>query len=129
MHCTRGHWASCSGSIELEDTSPIHRAWTELREEIGFSENELTLIRSGDPQVIVDEMVDTRWTVYPFLFQLKSPEFEEKMQIDWEHTEFKWIDPRDLSTYRTVPSLVETLHKVLHDVDGSMVVYDREEGT
>ena len=110
MCCIRGLWAGCSGSIVPEDASPLQRAWTELREETGFTENELTLVRSGKALFLVDEAVDTRWTVYPFLFQLKAPEFETRVQIDWEHTEFKWIHPKELSTYQTVPALVETLH-------------------
>jgi len=125
-HCTRGYWASCSGSIKLDDASPLQRAREELREETGFTENELTLIRSGKAQVIIDETINTKWTVYPFLFQLESPEFEHMMQIDWEHTEFKWIHPRELSAYQTVPWLEETLHCVLQDDNASRAVHGGE---
>lgn len=107
--------------MELQDTNPLTRAWTELQEETGLTENELDLIRSGQAQVLVDESIDTKWTVHPFLFQLKSPEFENKLQINWEHTEFKWIHPKDLSVYQTVPLLMETLRHVLHDVCTSRV--------
>lgn len=99
--------------MEGQDASPLERAQKELREETGFTENDLTLIRSGKPQVLVDQTVDIRWIIYPFLFQLKSPELERKMRINWEHTEFRWIHPRQLSNYQTVPALEETLHHVL----------------
>jgi 8-oxo-dGTP pyrophosphatase MutT (NUDIX family) len=114
--------------MEVDDASPLQRARKELREETGFTENELTLIRSGKAQVIIDETIDTKWIVYPFLFQLESPEAEDRLQIDWEHTEFKWIHPNELSAYQTVPRLEETLHYVLQDADGSRAVDDEEGG-
>jgi 8-oxo-dGTP pyrophosphatase MutT (NUDIX family) len=100
--------------MEVQDANPLERARKELHEETGFTENEVTLIRSGNVQVLVDETINTKWIIHPFLFQLKSPEFESRMQINWEHTEFKWINPKELSAYQTVPSLVETLDRVLH---------------
>lgn len=109
----RNCWASCSGSIEPDDTNPLARAWTELREETQLTNVELDLIRSGEPQVLKDQKLDTQWTVYPFLFEMRSPESETRLRIDWEHTEFKWIDPKDLSMENTVPSLKETLQTVL----------------
>jgi 8-oxo-dGTP pyrophosphatase MutT (NUDIX family) len=99
--------------MEVQDASPLERAYKELREETGFTENDLTLIRSVQPQVVVDQTIDTRWTIYPFLFQLNSPDLERRMRINWEHTEFRWIHPMQLSTYQIVPALEETLHRVL----------------
>lgn len=37
----------------------------------------------------------------------------DKIKIDWEHKETKWIDPEDIGSYQTVPKLKETLERVL----------------
>jgi hypothetical protein len=73
----------------------------------------LNLLCSGDPQTLTDADLGIQWTIYPFLFEMKSADFESKVKLDWEHTEFKWIHPKDLSGYKTVPSLEETLQRVM----------------
>lgn len=40
---------------------------------------------------------------------MKNP---DKIVIDWEHKEAKWIDPKDIAKYETVPGLKETLERV-----------------
>ena len=44
------------------------------------------------------------WVVYPFLFHIGK---RDKIQLDWEHTEFRWIKPSDLKEYDTVPRFKE----------------------
>ena len=111
--CDREHWASCSGSIDPADHNPLDRAWIELREETQLTTEELSLLCSGEPQTLTDVGLDTQWTVYPFLFEMKSPEFESRVKFDWEPTEFNWIQPGKLGDYLTVPSLNETLQCVM----------------
>jgi len=60
--------------------------------------------------VINDEDLGTKWVVHPFLFQVNTP---EKVKIDWEHKEYKWIDPVDIDKYDTVPGLKNTLERVI----------------
>ena len=111
--CYREHWASCSGAIEPGDTNPLERAWAELREETGLTPEELHLLCSGQPQRITDAGIDTQWTIYPFLFEIKAPDIASTVKLDWEHTEYRWIVSEDLSEYQTVPSLEETLQRVV----------------
>ena len=61
--------------------------------------------------IIEDEELSARWVVHPFLFHVDSP---EKVKIDWEHKEIKWIDPADTGKYDTVPGLKNTLARVMH---------------
>jgi hypothetical protein len=35
------------------------------------------------------------------------------VKIDWEHKEYRWINPVDIDTYDTVPGLKNTLERVL----------------
>ena len=50
-----------------------------------------------------------RWIVHSFRFQVMEP---EKIEMDWEHTELRWIAPEDISKYPTVPKLLETWERV-----------------
>jgi len=50
------------------------------------------------------------WRIHPFLFKISSP---KKIKLDWEHTEYRWINPDELCDYDTVPYLCETLQTVL----------------
>lgn len=102
----RGRWAGVSGYIE---TTPEEQALVEIAEETGLSEEDLKLIRKGEPLSVEDEELGTRWIVHPFLFQIKDP---DRIKLDWEHKELKWIDPGDIDSYNTVPMLGETFDRV-----------------
>jgi nicotinamide-nucleotide amidase len=100
-------WAGVSGYVEAE---PLEQAYSEIREETGLFKSTVKLITSGKPVEVVDKKLHTKWIVHPFLFHVTDP---ERLKIDWEHTEFKWIKPRDLSKYNTVPGLTRALNSVL----------------
>jgi 8-oxo-dGTP diphosphatase len=51
-----------------------------------------------------------KWIVHPFRFQVMKP---EKIEMDWEHTELRWVDPEDIAKYETVPKLLETWERVV----------------
>jgi PncC family amidohydrolase len=100
-------WAGVSGYIE---TDPLDQAYTEIREETGLFKNNIRLVTEGKTVEVVDEQLHRKWIVHPFLFHVLDP---DKILIDWEHTECKWIKPRDLSTYTTVPGLDRALRSVM----------------
>lgn len=100
-------WAGVSGFVETE---PLDQAYTEIREETGLFKSSIKLIQAGKPVEIIDNDLHRKWIVHPFLFHVTDP---ERLKIDWEHTEFKWIKPRDLSKYKTVPGLNTALGSVL----------------
>lgn len=100
-------WAGVSGYIETE---PLDQAYTEIREETGLFKSTVKLIKQGQPLEIIDRELNRKWVVHPFLFHVTDP---ERLKIDWEHTECKWINPNDLSRYQTVPGLKQALDSVL----------------
>jgi len=104
----RGRWAGVSGYIE-EGNSPYEQALEEIREETGLGDEDIQLVREGEPLEVIDEEIGRKWIVHPFRFRVIRP---EKMEIDWEHTEMKWIDPEEIEKYETVPNLVETWERV-----------------
>ena len=106
----RGKWSAVSGYLEGNE-QPIHRAVTEIREEVGLSGEQIDLIRVGDILRALDEETDTVWVVLPFLFEAKST----TVHLDWENTEYRWVDQKSLSSYQTVPKLNETFDRVSFD--------------
>ena len=103
-----GHWAGVSGSIEA-DRTPEQQARVEIREETGLTDDDLRLVATGEPLVVDDATTGHRWIVHPFRFVVLHP---ERIRLDWEHVELRWIDPADLAEFETVPNLPETWARV-----------------
>ncbi len=103
----KGKWAAVSGYLEGSET-PLQRAQTEIREEVGIESDQISLIRAGEALRAFDEQTAIVWTVYPFLFEALSRE----IRLGWENTEYKWIEPYELGWYATVPKLKETFDRV-----------------
>lgn len=104
----KGRWAGVSGYLE-EGHTPLEQAMQEIEEETGLGAEDVELAKEGQPLEVVDEGLGWRWVVHPFRFSVTTP---EKIGIDWEHTELKWIAPDDMSEYETVPKLREVWKRV-----------------
>ena len=103
----QGKWAGVSGYVE---SPPDEQAVIEIREETRLDAGDIRLLKTGEPLIIDDEDLNTRWIVHPFLFHVSTP---EKVKIDWEHKEYRWINSADIDAYDTVPGLKKTLERVL----------------
>ena len=103
----QGRWAGVSGYMESSDDE---QALTEISEETGLTVDDITLIKKGEPLEIEDKTLGVRWVVHPYLFAITD---RNKIKIDWEHKELKWIKPAEIADYPTVPNLKETLERVL----------------
>ena len=104
----QGRWAGVSGY--LESSRPLEQAYTELAEEAGLSREDVTFLCAGAPLSVTDNDLGVRWVVHPFLFRLERP---EKLRLDREHTECRWLAPAKIRSLDTVPMLYETLVRVL----------------
>ena len=102
----QGRWAGVSGYL---DKTADEQALKEIREEASLCEEDLILIKKGKPLSIKDEELGIKWVVYPYLFHVKD---RGRIKTDWEHKEMRWIDPKDIDRYQTVPRLKETLDRV-----------------
>ena len=103
----RGLWATVSGYLEAE--SPLEQAYREIEEEVGLGRGDVRLLAQEEPFVVPDATIDTRWTVHAFLFETLRP---ERLRLDWEHTESRWVRPEELPDLETVPALAEALARV-----------------
>ncbi|KAJ5960825.1 uncharacterized protein N7479_007975 [Penicillium vulpinum] len=119
----QNHLAPISGSIESHET-PVAAAWRELKEETTLTQQDLELWRQGKPYTFRDPSLRRQWTIFPFLFRLKSTweggRGMEGVEIDWEHVSWQWYSPeaiQDDEKFGGVPRLKESLRRVLFESD------------
>lgn len=105
----KGLWSGVSGIIENNE-NPINRAKIEIFEEIGIREKEIRLIKKLEKMKISSQQYKNHeWEIFPFLFETKN----RNIELNWENSEFKWILPKELKNYQTVPSLEKILLNLL----------------
>jgi 8-oxo-dGTP diphosphatase len=104
----KGKWAAISGYIEMS-TDPLRQAMKEVEEETGLSNENVRVLRVGQPLEVVDPYnQNTTWIVHPYFFRTNT----NVVKLDWEHDKYLWINPQEISNYDTVPKLRETLDSV-----------------
>ena len=105
----KGLWAGISGIIEKNE-EPLKRAKIEIFEEVGITEDIITLVKSAEKMKIDSPQYENHeWEIFPFLFEAKNP----TIKLNWENSEFKWINVEELENYETVPSLQKVLFNLL----------------
>lgn len=105
----RGKWNSVAGFVD--ELVPIeNKILEELREELGILPDNIGDIRIGKIYEFLDEDLNKTWIIIPCLARLKR---EPEIKLDWEHTDFKWIDPDRIGDYDIVANLEESLRLAL----------------
>ncbi|GKS66744.1 hypothetical protein YTPLAS73_02910 [Nitrosarchaeum sp.] len=105
----KGLWAGISGIIEKNET-PLTRAKIEIYEETGIQEDKIKLIKSAEKlRVNSPQYENHEWEIFPFLFEAKNPE----IKLNWENSEYLWIELDELKNYKSVPSLEKVLQNLL----------------
>ena len=103
-------WAGVSGIIEKDDISPLSRAKIEIFEETGIKQEQINLLKkSQQMKIISSQYKNHEWNIFPFLFKVENP----KIKLNWENSEFEWINPSNIVNYQTVPSLEKILFNLL----------------
>ena len=102
-------WAGISGIIENNET-PLTRAKIEIFEEAGIREEQIELLKAVQQiKISSPQYKNHEWNIFPFLFKAKNPE----IKLNWENSEFKWIEPNEIKNYKTVPDLEKILFSLL----------------
>ena len=105
----KGLWAGISGIIENNEI-PLQRAKIEIFEEVGITEEKIKLIKSAkEMRINAPQYKNHEWEVFPFLFESEKPD----VSLNWENSEFRWIEVQELKNYNTVPSLEKVLFNLL----------------
>lgn len=105
----QGLWNAVAGYLD-EPRSLEEKAHKELREELGITANIIRQTKLGQPYELNDVKAQKIWVIFPVLVELNK---KPVIKLDWEHTDFKWIDPIDLKSFDIVPNLDKTLDRVL----------------
>ena len=98
-------WGGVSGIIENNE-QPLKRAIIEIFEEVGLAEHEINLLKEGKEMDIISPQYKNHiWHIFPFLFGVSNIE----LQLNWENSDFKWIQIEEIKKFETVPSLEKVL--------------------
>ncbi|NNM02280.1 MAG: NUDIX domain-containing protein [Nitrosopumilus sp.] len=105
----KGLWAGVSGIIENNE-EPLKRAKIEIFEEVGIAEDKIKLVKSADGMKVHSPQYENHeWEIYPFLFEAENP----TVKLNWENSQYEWINIEELEKYETVPSLQKVLFNLL----------------
>ena len=105
----KGLWSGVSGIIENNE-KPRDRAVIEIFEEVGIEKGKISLIKTIEKIKISSPQYENHeWEVFSFLFKTN----ETKIKLNWENSEFKWIELDELKNYETVTSLEKILLNLL----------------
>lgn len=102
----QGLWSGISGYLEGD---PDRHFRVELAEETSLTDKDYALVRKAPPVAVTDREQGREWDVYPFICEVHNP---ERIRLDWENTELKWVAPMDISDLPTVPGLWEVYVRV-----------------
>lgn len=96
-------WAGISGYLEPSEDL-LSRALVEIYEETKINGKELILDKILN-QITINIKPDLTLIIQPFYFLSST----RTLLLNWEHTEFRWINSYDLDNYKFVPMLKEIL--------------------
>ncbi|MDD1747907.1 MAG: DUF126 domain-containing protein [Methanomassiliicoccales archaeon] len=96
----QGKWAGVSGYIEPGE-EPLQTAVKEIEEETTVTGAKLA--RSA--ATVTVRQGENIWAIHPFLFE--SP--TDQITIDWEHTEYRWVQPSQMQGLDLVPGFQRVL--------------------
>jgi len=102
-------WAAISGYIDKQSVE--EQALLEIKEETGLESKDIKLIAVGKSLEVLDEKLKIKWIVHPYLFYIRN---QERIKLDSESIESRWIFPEEIDNYDTVPKLKDALELVLN---------------
>lgn len=105
----KGRWNVVAGYYD-ELKSVEEKALEEVGEETGILEGQISNIKTCQNFKLIDKEINKIFYVFPVLIYLNC---KPEIKMDWEHTEYKWIDPADSDGYETVYGLDEILKNIL----------------
>ncbi len=115
----KGLWNTVAGY--LDDFHPLEeKARAELQEEIGITADFIEQIKIGAPYEFKDKNIEKTWIIFPVVAELNK---KPVIKLDWEHTEYQWINPTDLKKFDIIPSLEKTLARVIDSGENKKILF------
>jgi 8-oxo-dGTP diphosphatase len=98
-----GHYGLPGGKLDGNET-PKQAVERECKEEVGLTVSQENLVFL--PKVSADKE-------HCFYYTTK---FDGEPRLDFEHDDFQWVNPKDLSNFKTVPDLIDIVGAALEDM-------------
>ena len=105
----KNKWNTVTGYID-EKKPIINKIIEELNEELNITKKNISSYKIFKPFEFEDKNINKKWIIYPSIVKLKDNPI---IKLDWEHSEYKWINPKDITKYDIVPKLDLSLKKIL----------------
>lgn len=104
----KGKWCAVAGY--LDELKPAHeKAIEEVEEELGIDRSHIARIKVGKVYKLRKASGKILF-IYPVLVELKD---KPEIILNWEHTEYRWIKPDELTRFDTVPELDRLFKSVI----------------
>jgi 8-oxo-dGTP diphosphatase len=97
----KGKWNTVTGYLD-EPCPLLDKIHEELQEELGITTDIIDSYYIGESFSFEDPTIKKTWIVHPAMVILNRL---PQITLDWEHSEYIWIDPQDMTQYDTVPNL------------------------
>lgn len=109
-----GRWNGISGFLD-DKRSIEQKVKDELAEEIGIKEKDIISIKVGHVFDLDEPKYKKTWIVHPILVRMRASKClrANKIKLDWEAKEFKWIRPKEAEKFKLVPGFDRVIRSVL----------------
>jgi 8-oxo-dGTP pyrophosphatase MutT (NUDIX family) len=105
----QGKWNTVAGY--LDGIKPIQeKALEEIQEETKINQENILSIQIRKFYEFNDREINKTWIIVPVLAELKN---KCEIKLDWEHLEYKWIDPKELKNFNVVSNLEESFKRAM----------------
>lgn len=99
-----GLWNGVGGYLD-DDKSVEEKVKEELKEELGIDGSDIISIERGQVFDYDEPKYNKTWIIFPVLARVKS----DRIKLDWEAEDYKWIKPNDIKDYKIVSSFDKVL--------------------
>ncbi|MCR4328540.1 MAG: NUDIX domain-containing protein [Patescibacteria group bacterium] len=89
-----GIWNGIGGFLD-DEKSPAEKAKEEIEEELNISPDKILKINIGEIFEMTDARYEKTWIIHPVHAVVAT----DKVRLDWEAEEYRWILPEDISKY------------------------------
>lgn len=106
----KGMWSTVAGYLDQKERPIKEKALEEAKEELGVGESLVREVVVGEPYMFQDKDLGRKWLRCTVLLELKK---KPEIKLDWEHTAYIWVTPKELKHIETTPGLYDDAMKVV----------------
>lgn len=102
-----GYYNGISGFLDDSKTLK-EKIKKEIKEELNLSSSNIKSIELGNIFHQRAPKYDKTWIVHPILVRVKT----DKIKLDWEAQDFKWIDIDEVKKYKLLPGFLNVIKEI-----------------